>query len=163
MHAGGYLLAYDVERLADNDAFGWFDEVERNWRPGEWDRVTWRMEEMERVLRALLTELGATPQVVMGRWIHAQTSGWTAVVPRAMLPARLSASRFHTAAEVAGDTVREELRRKLDDCRGNKRAIISELKEAARRGRPAGPFLEDLRRDLPHLLRDHSALTRHTS
>jgi len=152
----GYLLVYDVERLADQDAWG-----DPGKATGEWDAVTWSRDRITNVVAALLQALGAATGPVVGRWIHQQTTGWTAVVRRADL--HVTADAAARAARDVHQAVSVALAGQFADCRAYIEAIMRDIEGLASADdeHRRNVVLGRVRRDLPHQLRNYHAMSRH--
>jgi hypothetical protein len=146
----GCFLAYDVERQLEEDA--WKEPL----------AITWRGVEITEILQAMLGELGAEKRPVVGTWIHARTSGWTAVIPRTMLSwTGDEGDTRGRAVHAMQQTVDEALDRKLKDCRLRIRNACDRVSNLGALDAEAQEGLADeLRENLPHLLRQHLALSR---
>jgi hypothetical protein len=148
---GGYLLAYDVVKLTDDAAYA------------EWNAVTWDREEIVGILGAMLGALGASDPPAVGEWIHTRTTGWTAIIPRAMLLADLLDTAVLATAACAGDAeVVGALARKLDDCRSELSDLAQVMESWGATKATAGRKVVDQAMGRLRLrLREHHALAHH--
>ncbi len=137
----GYLLAYDVERLAEVDAWD------------EWYEVTWQWSAIAAVVEATLGRRHGRAQPRVSRWQHYSTIGWTLTVPGRDVPAPAGEERGALLASAA-ESVKRELGAMLDDVR----AELGTLEELVNRlpGPKRGCATEE---SVVQRLRDSSFLT----
>jgi hypothetical protein len=158
----GYVVAYDMEKLPDDDAWG--DPA--SGKEGELLATTWRHDSIGMAVSPLVTaargltpyEAEMDPLRVVSDWAQSSTRGWTMVVGARRLPA-LPAVNMRYAVEAMRREVRRALRGQLEECDREVDALRLEV-QAACDGDAGSVTADDLRRRFAHLLREHYALAK---
>ncbi len=145
----GYLLAYDVERLADRDAWG------------EPDRVTWRRQNLAALVGTMLAVREEEARPLISWWRHTSTTGWTLIVPGEAAKSIPAGARRAALLKKSKVAVSAELRNMLEDAEGEIAEMVQAVEALPDMDRPDQDALGGALRDsLPHLLRERVALRR---